>query len=219
MSFDFDRYKLVENKKCQATLDKKDLFLTHDCDSVPGASGSPILQDGKVVGIHQGYSQKLGKNTASLIQRENVRQESFAQILRQTDRLEVSCGDNCSKHCRRKVLGNWVPNPICEVACNAERGLDCALEDASKGVVSKVLNDIHDQAIRDGWTKQTCLKVGTPPILLASAVYITPICTAAGVSTVGWGVPACVTAITGTIVTAVCTQLCHDRILLDCKDI
>lgn len=217
VSFSFDSYQLWEHKACAARLNTKDRFLTHQCDTVPGASGSPILQDGKVVGIHQGYSQKLERNTASLIQNEKQPQQSFAEVLRQTDRLEVSCDTNCSHHCRRKVLGTWIANPICEGTCNLERGVQCGIETVKRDVVRNVLNEIQGLASRDGWSKATCVAVGTPPILLASGAYITPACAAAGAATVGWGIPACVTAMTGAIVTAVCTQLCEDKHLSDCQ--
>ena len=39
-------------------------FLTHDCSSRPGFSGSPIMQNGVVVALHLGYIEKINKNLA-----------------------------------------------------------------------------------------------------------------------------------------------------------
>jgi hypothetical protein len=66
------------------------LFL-HDIDTVPGMSGSPILQDSKVVAVHIGYSQILNTNIAvALVGLEDVdltridfKEEDFGRLIRQ----------------------------------------------------------------------------------------------------------------------------------------
>jgi hypothetical protein len=73
VSYSKDKDKLTEvtsDKPLQ--LDPTGMFLWSEMDSVPGASGSPVLQDGKLVAVHQG-SVTLGtkprtkKNFASLV--------------------------------------------------------------------------------------------------------------------------------------------------------
>ena len=52
-----DDCKIVRQNKMQG-------YFFHDCDTEPSASGSPLIQGGKVVGMHIGYSKENGANVA-----------------------------------------------------------------------------------------------------------------------------------------------------------
>ena len=59
--------RLVTDKNCRFV--KQDInsgLMIHECDTVPGASGSPIIFDGKVIGIHLGAisTQEKTENVA-----------------------------------------------------------------------------------------------------------------------------------------------------------
>jgi hypothetical protein len=41
--------------------------LKYDCDTYAGFSGSPILQEGQLIGIHQGYNKEFQRNVGTLI--------------------------------------------------------------------------------------------------------------------------------------------------------
>ncbi len=55
VAYDYQNHELASHKSCRVNrdLNYKGL-LVHTCDSVAGMSGSPLLQQGKVVGIHLG---------------------------------------------------------------------------------------------------------------------------------------------------------------------
>jgi hypothetical protein len=74
----------------------------------------------KLVGIHNGFDLIRKLNIASRAIPSDRSEIELAALV-----PEVQCGADCYKHCRRKVLGTWVANPICETVCVAERQIDC----------------------------------------------------------------------------------------------
>jgi len=53
--YDPESDKYLVHKNCKATeIIGESGIIKHECDTLPGASGSPILQNGKVVGVHIG---------------------------------------------------------------------------------------------------------------------------------------------------------------------
>lgn len=124
VSFDPEKQNLTLQNQCQVRPGEIDGSYLHDCDSTPGSSGSPLLQDGTVVGVHIGFAKKLGWNIAL---DPNHQQLHDASSLKQLIDFfpEGRCSTNCYKHCRRKVLGRWVANPPCEAACQLERAVAC----------------------------------------------------------------------------------------------
>jgi hypothetical protein len=59
-SYDLSSNTLV-NSAPQGTSEENGL-LRYELDTLPGASGSPIIQDGRVVGVHLGYDPACKKN-------------------------------------------------------------------------------------------------------------------------------------------------------------
>ena len=51
------------NCRLEERVAKSGVF-SHSCDTLPGYSGAPLLQQGKVVGIHLGYQEKIDRNAA-----------------------------------------------------------------------------------------------------------------------------------------------------------
>jgi hypothetical protein len=92
----------------------------HKCDTIPGYSGAPFIENGRIVAMHLGYDFGSRANIGV-----RLRPTTGARLTQLAFTPEVSCGDDCYTHCRRKVLGNWVPNPGCESVCVAERQTDC----------------------------------------------------------------------------------------------
>lgn len=73
-------------------------------------------------------------------------------------------------------------------------------------------------AQRDGWTMGKCRTVGAGAVLTTAMLYSAAICEATTVEPVSATVcTGIVTAAGSVIVEATCTQLCHDRHLLDCR--
>ncbi len=53
-SYALDKKEFVLSSKGSAVSANEEGFIMHTLDTIPGASGSPILQNGKVVGVHIG---------------------------------------------------------------------------------------------------------------------------------------------------------------------
>lgn len=102
----------------------------HSCDSGKGSSGAPLILGNRLIGIHHGYDLTSKRNIASFLPNRAPKQTpSGAFNLEEASwDPEVQCGTDCYRHCRRKVLGNWVPNPVCEAACVVERESNCSKE-------------------------------------------------------------------------------------------
>ena len=65
VGFDSGKNELLTNVDCrfENRIAGSGVF-AHSCDTIPGMSRSPILQSGKVVGIHLGYVEKIDQNAA-----------------------------------------------------------------------------------------------------------------------------------------------------------
>ena len=183
--------------------------IVHSCDSIPGESGAPLLQDGRVVGLHLGYKESIDRNVAFDLRRlDDDTVDMLSLELRQ---------DGC--HSRVHVRGGIKGHSRAHVR-------DCAPDvpspsDLINGLVhdiaQKIARELSTKAERDGWNKTNCAVVGSGAILLPAATYIAPACAGSGFITAGMGVPTCVASVSGAIVAATCTQLCSDKRLADCK--
>ena len=136
--FDPNQQFIVIDSFCDIN-ESEDYLIRHTCDTVPGQSGSPIIQKNKVIGIHQGYLLSIGKNIGTLQLPRNSRAKENVTRLRDL-KLEVDCSTDCQNHCVRKIGGIKVRNPVCEATCNTERALDCAKGDV-EGLEQKLKND------------------------------------------------------------------------------
>lgn len=109
-------------------------------------------------------------------------------------------------------------------------GLSDALKDVAKSldpsrlfndlvssIANKIVPDVAAQAKSGGWTTLNCAAVGSGAILLPAATYIAPACAASAFITAGMGTPACVTAVSSSIVAATCVSLCETKNLSDCR--
>jgi hypothetical protein len=156
----------------------------------------PIIQNGKVVGIHLGYQEKVDRNVAF----------DLAKLWdEKVDVAAVGITDECLFDCHIRVPTPSLPN----------------MGDVVNGIVNSIKRDIAgavaEQAVKGGWTTDNCPVVGAGAILLPAAAYIAPPCAASAFITAGIGTPACVAAVSGAIVGAVCYSLCEDHRLSDCK--
>lgn len=57
-------HSLTRSSPCKMLKDKRHSLLAYECESKMGDLGAPLLQNGKVIGIHLGFSAKLGSNIA-----------------------------------------------------------------------------------------------------------------------------------------------------------
>jgi len=195
VGYDFDKGNLYTQENCTVDrrLDSAGVFL-HSCDSLSGFSGGPILQNGKVVGLHIGYQEKVDRNVAF----------DFAKLWDDSvDVAEVGVKDECLFDCHIRM-----PKPP---------SLSDIFGGLTNSIKGNIAADVANQAQEGGWTRTSCPVVGAGAILLPAATYIAPACAASGFITAGIGVPACVGAVSGSIVGAVCYTLCDDHRLADCK--
>lgn len=65
VGYDADNNSLMNDISC-STSDSNYLrgFVSHNCSSRPGFSGSPIMKNGVVVGLHLGYVENINQNLA-----------------------------------------------------------------------------------------------------------------------------------------------------------
>lgn len=201
---------LTADRSCQyeKTIESAGAIV-HSCDSVPGESGAPLLQDGKVVGVHVGYKESLDRNIAFDLRRID---DDTVDMLSLELRKE---GCHSRVHVRGGIKGHsrtHVRDCVPDVPSPAD-----IIKDIVDKVAQNVSGDVAAQAQREGWNKTNCAVVGTGAILIPAATYIAPACAASGFITGGIGVPACVSAVSGAVVTATCTQLCTDKRLSDCQ--
>lgn len=150
--------------------------------------------------------------------------------------IAYSCDANCDEAAKFRYRCPTINNPnrkcdgtnhVKRAACITDKTLSCDLWDSVKdGYMNNVVNSVakNDTVIhaaeRDGWTKSNCRVSGTGIIGLTAQFYSSPICAAAGVTTAGVGAPYCIAFIAASsalIAEGVCTQLCHDKHLLDCN--
>ena len=95
--------KLVKDSTCkfEKRVEKAGIFV-HSCDTVAGNSGSPILQSGRVIGIHLGYFESLDRNAA------------YETSLLNTDTTDVAELGITGEHFRIRIPNNrvHVDNPF-----------------------------------------------------------------------------------------------------------
>jgi hypothetical protein len=87
-------------------------------------------------------------------------------------------------------------------------------------LAGQVTPQLAEQSEREGWTKNSCRTASAGTITAVATPLYGTICATVGLSTAGAGIPPCLAWIAGasaTLVEVVCTQLCNDRKLQDCK--
>ncbi len=104
----------------------------------------------------------------------------------------------------------------CETAKEAEcRVLQPLENEIIHQMVSEVSDDSRVQSAAQGWTTATCAASAVGLVTAVNAGYSTPICAAMNVAAAG-----CVTFVVasgGLITSGVCSQLCADHRLGDCR--
>lgn len=110
-------------------------LLPHLCDTMPGASGGPVLRGDAVVAMHLGFT--AGANVALDL---DALDDPNASVTRAaaTVQNETTCTTNCSSSCEvsynypcptwkkpgRTCRGHTL-DPACKARCEVERELDC----------------------------------------------------------------------------------------------
>lgn len=85
IGFDIDTNKIVRSTCKPEPFDEKQGVILHKCDTVGGQSGSPIIQNGKAVGIHIGSLKEPFSNIGiSLANIKNVDIASLGVIIPET---------------------------------------------------------------------------------------------------------------------------------------
>jgi hypothetical protein len=165
ISYSKDRDALTEvlnDKPLQ--LDPSGNFLLSEMDSLPGASGSPILQDGKVVAVHQGWVKldtkpRTKKNFAALVgivdeSRERIK---ALKIRLESDFADIPCVDlivsdpteykRCFYFWNVENINKQVDNYIAEARLDNESSLEIARRDCRVNnipeSVPECLNDLE----------------------------------------------------------------------------
>ena len=201
------KVQLMTDRNCKFL--RQDLttgLMIHQCDTLHGSSGSPILDGGKVVGVHLGAMNQVDQNDDQVTQTVNV-----ASTLRTLDQIDVtratyeqercSCSLRCPGRCKLKDI---VPDPF------------EAVKKVAVGLLAKpTAAAVKPTAERQGWSLVSCAVVGYAPIHLASLAYQVPIC-----ATFNVAAAACVgfvEASTAEVVSSVCGLLCASHSLEGCK--
>ncbi len=175
--------------------------IVHSCDTVPGESGAPLMQDGNVVGVHVGYKESLDRNVAFDLRRLN---DETVDMLSLELRKE-----GC--HSRAHVRGGIGGHARAHVR-------DCvpdlpSLDEIKANIVTGTTKILAGQS--GGWTTASCKDIWKGVVAGAIAITAESMCGGAssGVCAASGGA----LALGGGLVEAVCTQLCQDHHLQDCK--
>ena len=167
---------------------------SHSCDTIPGMSGSPILQNGRVVGIHLGYMEKIERNAA------------YEVALAGEKMTDVSVLGVTNEWGHVKVNIPHIRNVIPELPTFSFNGVFNQIG----GLVGKN-PDFVRAAVDGGWTSGNCQANGTMLSTSIAALYSTPICLAVGAALATGPCLAAVVASGAAITAIACTQLCNDR--------
>ena len=138
MGFDVNKNQLVRTNNCSLSMvadeSAASVFRYHNCDTVRSYSGSPLISNKRIVGVHIGYDQKANRNVAVIGNGLGNSTKYSANDLALISRLarETDCGTNCDDKCNRCVGPKWARacsiEPICFTACNAERVNACSVK-------------------------------------------------------------------------------------------
>lgn len=149
-----DRFVTLKQKSPLASVGGG--FFTHVLDTEGGASGSPIFQFGKVVGVHLGwiglkwnedldYQPQPGveSGAARVVNLGvNLQEKSTANLDLLATRVQLECKWDCSKNCCRKTPFGKVCEPVCKATCETHNEI-CSAADALDGLL-KGLGDVSD---------------------------------------------------------------------------
>ena len=179
---------------------------TYDCDTAPGMSGSAVISNDRVIGLHVAYDKQLNQNLA----------------------LDFSTVSNPSAEIAKRPRINleWPPC-ICCHGCDVPKlelpsweGFQGGMLDQLKNVAAPA---VGEKAMDNGWSYPECLTSGLGVVTAVCTPAYTMICTATGLATAGTGVPPCLAWIGGTsgiVVGVACKQSCVDgRIKAGCPSI
>jgi hypothetical protein len=175
--------------------------IVHSCDTVPGESGAPLMQDGNVVGVHVGYKESLDRNVAFDLRRLNDETVDMLSL----DLRKEGC------HSRAHVRGGFGGHVRAHVR-------DClpdlpSIDEIKANIVHGTAKILASQS--GAWTTTSCKDLWKGVVLGAIALSAESMCGGAssGVCAASGGA----LALGGGLVEAVCTQLCQDHQLEDCK--
>ncbi len=174
----------------------------HGCDTKSKFSGSPVLLQGRIIGVHIGYNPKAQLNYASNVAQFN---DDKADIVELEVDAELEWPHVRSPHVRSPHIR------LPDISFSTDGLLD--------SLAGQVTPKLADQAEREGWTKGSCRTASAGAITAVATPLYGSICTTVGLTTAGAGIPPCLAWIAGasaTLVEIVCTQLCNDRHLQDC---
>ncbi|MBM4254112.1 MAG: trypsin-like serine protease [Deltaproteobacteria bacterium] len=169
---------------------------TYECDTVPGMSGSAVLSNGEVIGLHVAHNSKLNKNLGLDFASLSDPKADLASLPQNSlEAFKMPC--ICCRGCNVEI-----PNPL-------EAAKDAIIGNAAK-VNSNILGD---QAKAAGWTRATCGAVAAGVIGGTTIAAGTAIC---AFMTVGAAAcPAFLATVSPAVVVATCAQLCTDHRLAD----
>jgi hypothetical protein len=220
--------KLLTNST-ESFSETGDGTFAHKLDTVPTSSGSVIFQNGNAVGVHIGalYSDNTKKviidNIASKTHQLGYSNVDY-HTLSSTILLE-GCPEDQHNQClvprpRGCAVKVCVPNVIPQMPVAPEEVADSlrnVADDIARPIAATVTPETADKAEKHGWTTDSCTTAGAGLILLPAALYIAPACASSSFITAGFAVAVCVTTVSTAVVKLVCTQLCNDHHLQNCK--
>jgi V8-like Glu-specific endopeptidase len=201
-------------------------LFTHELDTEGGNSGSPILQDGKVIGMHLGWvgtksnpnsstaNQSIEKATVVRNIAVNLTECDSANLRAIGSALNLECKWDCSKKCCKRIAGHKVCEPTCKTACETHNGGCDAADEAArlakileKKLVKEVAEAVEATTPKSSWTYGDCDGTGARVIVAgAGAVVAEKICGGSSAGLCAGGGAATVAAIHS----LVCKQLCVD---------
>ena len=167
---------------------------TYQCDTVPGMSGSAVLSNGEVIGLHVAHDPKLNQNLGI----------DFASLSSPTADLAN----------RPQINLEWPPC-ICCHGCDVPKLP--SLDDLKDGMMNQ-LRDLATPAVVNeakgkGWTINECRNAAVGMVVAVTTPAHAAICSSALIASAGLGLPACISWIAGstaTVVGVACKQACVD---------
>jgi len=213
ISFSSDFGGLIKSKNGSAVVEGN--FLLHTFDSLPESSGSPLLQNGNVVGLHIGTKAADFVNVALYLQNENTANifdlgHDFEPEFKIKKKIGGSIGNAIGQ------VTNPIRDTVTAPIANAVENLTAGSRNLIVNRMAQaVANDPNVRKESAGWTLKSCNRVGSGVIGTAALIYQAPVCSLIGA---GVGSVACAAFIAGStalITDTTCTQLCNDRHLRD----
>jgi len=171
--YDTTSGKWLQSSCSIKTKEAASASFTYECDTVPGMSGSAVLSNGEVIGLHVAHDPKLNKNLGI----------DFASLSNPTADLAN----------RPQVNLEWPPCICC-------RGCDVpklpSIEDLKEGMLNQLKGlatpAVANEARGKGWNMTQCTLLAVPVVNSATAPAHAAICSTAALATSGIGGAACI---------------------------